>query len=92
MPAKYAVYYAPEIGSDLAAFGERWTGVTESGAPLQPLDVPGISTSRFAELTVGPRRYGFHGTLKPPFVLNPAAKPDHLIAAARVFARGLAVC
>lgn len=90
MPARYAVYYAPEPNSDLAAFGERWTGLDANGAPIPPLEVPGLSAQRFAELTVGPRRYGFHGTLKPPFDLNPAMTQESLLAAARIFARSLA--
>ena len=89
MASRYAVYYAPEPGSELAAFGARWTGVAHDGKPVPLIDVPGISPSRFSELTVGPRRYGFHGTLKPPFVLNPATTRDSLMAAAKVFARGL---
>lgn len=90
MPSRYAVYYAPESGSDLAAFGARWTGADDDGNPVAPITIPGVSPSRFAELTVGPRRYGFHGTLKPPFVLNPAATQHNLIAAAKVVARSLA--
>jgi putative phosphonate metabolism protein len=87
---RYAIYYAPEPGSDLAAFGVRWTGSSDDGKSVPAPDIPGISPSRFAELTVGPRRYGFHGTLKPPFVLNPGATPANLIAAAQIVARGLA--
>jgi len=90
MPARYAVYYAPEPGSELADFGEHWTGVDSHGKPLAPVDVPGLSQQRFAELTVGPRRYGFHGTLKPPFDLNPAMSQESLLAAARIFAHSLA--
>ncbi|MBM3515974.1 MAG: DUF1045 domain-containing protein [Alphaproteobacteria bacterium] len=90
MPARYAVYYAPESGTELAAFGARWTGVDADGKPAVPVEVPGLSPARFAELTVGPRRYGFHGTLKPPFVLNPASSVESLVAAAKLIARSIA--
>jgi len=64
---RYGVYYAPKSGSDLARFGASWLGwdaeVGEEVAhPDAPVDV--------AAITATPRKYGFHGTLKPPFVPN----------------------
>jgi len=54
----------PPAGA-LASFGARWLGWDAQAAIAcrQP-EVPGIAT-----LTEAPRRYGFHGTLKPPFRL-----------------------
>ncbi len=62
---RYAIYYAPEPGpfADAAA---RWLGWDPSlgQAATQPdLDLD------LAALTVDPRKYGFHGTIKPPFRL-----------------------
>ncbi|MCB2106230.1 MAG: DUF1045 domain-containing protein [Rhodobacteraceae bacterium] len=90
MVARYAVYYAAEPGSPLAEFGKHWLG--RNGAPENaPLpNIPGISDARMHELTSGPRRYGFHGTLKPPFELHPATSLDSLLAAARIFAKSMA--
>lgn len=59
---RYAIYYAPPKGGALAAFGASWLGRdAESGRDIPPEGPEGwIST---------PRKYGFHGTLKPPFRL-----------------------
>jgi len=68
--SRYAVYYAPEVGSDLADFGASWLGWDpergESVAHPAYADPPGP----VSELTDAPRKYGFHGTLKPPFKLT----------------------
>lgn len=61
---RYAVYYAPEPGP-FAAFGAAWLGWdAEAGRAVPHPDVPGLDV---AALTRTPRKYGFHGTLKPPF-------------------------
>ena len=61
---RYAVYYLPGDAA-LAAFGASWLGWDVStGTPCgQPL-IDGID-----RVTETPRKYGFHGTLKPPFRL-----------------------
>ena len=61
---RYAVYYLPDDGT-LAAFGASWLGWdiatgTFCGQPAEP---------NIKEMTDQPRKYGFHATLKPPFVL-----------------------
>jgi putative phosphonate metabolism protein len=91
MASRYAIYYAPEPGSALDTFGRQWLGRDASGAAADgQLQVPGLGPSRMAEITEGPRRYGMHGTLKPPFTLNPSASLDGLIAAAGILAKSLA--
>lgn len=85
---RYAIYYAPEPGSGLDRFGHTW--LDENGAPAALPKNGGISPARLAQLTEAPRRYGFHGTFKPPFALNPTNTREGLLAAARVFARSLA--
>lgn len=66
---RYAVYYLPD-DADLAAFGAAWLGwdVVSGEAVAQP-DLDGIEMA-----TKTPRKYGFHGTLKPPFRLGDEAK------------------
>ncbi len=87
---RYAIYYAPEPGSALDTFGQTWLGHRGPEALAAAIgSAGGIAPQRIAQLTESPRRYGFHGTLKPPFELNPSNSPEGLIAAARVFARGL---
>jgi putative phosphonate metabolism protein len=61
---RFAVYYLPE-DAGLAAFGASWLGWdVASGKDCPQPDVPGL-----AAMTETPRKYGFHGTLKPPFRL-----------------------
>ncbi len=63
---RYAVYYAPPEGP-LARFGAEWLGWdAAAGHPAAQPEIPGLD---MASLTEAPRKYGFHGTLKPPFRL-----------------------
>lgn len=85
---RYAIYYAPEPDSALDTFGETWLGHRGADALSAAIgNNSKVSIARIEQLTDSPRRYGFHGTLKPPFELNPANSPEGLLAAARVFAR-----
>jgi putative phosphonate metabolism protein len=61
---RYAIYYAPRSGA-FAAAAAAWLGWNlELGrAVLQP-DLAGLAAA-----TEDPRKYGFHGTIKPPFRL-----------------------
>lgn len=73
---RYAIYYAPPVGSGLARFGAAWLGwdaeaATETAHP----DTSGLD---LAALTEMPRRYGFHGTLKSPFRLKAGASAADL--------------
>lgn len=71
--SRFAVYYLPPKGA-LAEFGAEWLGWdSEAAADCTQPDVPGI-----AALTEAPRRYGFHGTLKPPFRLAEGMNEDAL--------------
>lgn len=68
--SRYAVYYAPETGSDLAGFWASWLGWdAETGRAVPHPDDTGLPLP-ISELTQTPRKYGFHGTLKPPFKLS----------------------
>lgn len=70
MSGRYAVYFAPVAGSELARFGDRWLGrAVDSGAALEQPALDGLDAARLRTLTESPRHYGFHGTLKPPFHL-----------------------
>jgi len=65
MYTRFAIYYLPPAGA-LADFGARWLGwdVRTGQTTAQP-DVPDLD-----DITVTPRKYGFHGTIKPPFKLE----------------------
>lgn len=66
-PTRLAVYYAPRPGA-FARHAAAWLGRdAETGQALDQPRLPGIPDP--ATLTVEPRRYGFHGTLRAPFRL-----------------------
>lgn len=64
---RYAVYYTPPSGSPLATFGAAWLGW--DSATAQPVPHPDVPELDVAAVTDTPRKYGFHGTIKPPFRL-----------------------
>ena len=85
--ARYAIFWAPPADSGLARFGASWLGWdSETGAEVPR---PEVRLPRpLSEMTRAPWRYGFHGTLKPPFRLAKGmrgADLDHELAA--LFAR-----
>lgn len=76
---RFAIYYLPPVGGELARFGAGWLGWDlDAARPLQ-------QDPDFAALTDTPRKYGFHATIKPPFRLKPGARPDALVEAAKEF-------
>jgi putative phosphonate metabolism protein len=87
---RFALYWAPPSGSPLAALGAAWLGRDAAGGDPEARPVlPGFRPERLAELTAEPRRYGLHGTLKPPFALAPGTDDGQLIAALAVTARAM---
>lgn len=68
---RYAIYFAPKARSALAHFGNHWLGRDpETGALLLRPDLSGLQAQQLLAWTKSPSRYGFHGTLKPPFFLK----------------------
>ncbi|MEM6372835.1 MAG: DUF1045 domain-containing protein [Pseudomonadota bacterium] len=67
MFTRFAVYYTPAPGSPLAVFGAHWLGWDSAQGVTRPH--PPVDGLRVAEVTATPRKYGFHGTIKPPFRL-----------------------
>lgn len=85
---RWAIYVAPRMDAPLARFGADWLGWdAQAGTARDGLDLPGLPRRR-AELVATPRRYGFHGTLKAPFVLD--GEPAALDAALAALAGGFA--
>lgn len=82
---RYAVHYAPPEDCALARTSARWLGRDAfSGERLEQPAFGAISPARLAELTAAPRRYGLHGTLKPPISLRAGrtlAEFDQAVAA-----------
>ena len=84
---RWALYFAPDSGSDLAQVGAAILGRdAESGRELEQPALPGVLPERFAQLTESPRRYGLHATLKAPFRLAEGRSAADLSAAVRRFA------
>lgn len=68
---RFAIYFAPGDDDPLWELGTSWLGRdARSGFEAAQPEVPGVSKDRFAELTAAPRAYGFHATLKAPFILK----------------------
>ncbi|MEY8830374.1 DUF1045 domain-containing protein [Sedimentitalea sp. XS_ASV28] len=78
---RFAIYFVPPHGA-LAEFGARWLGwdLATGSAVAQP-GIAGLAT-----ITRTPRKYGFHGTLKPPFRLADGCDPDGLARAVQAMA------
>jgi putative phosphonate metabolism protein len=77
--SRYAIYFAPAPNSPLARFGAAWLGYdVAAGVTVVQLEMPGILPEQLQAMTAEPRRYGFHATLKPPFVLAADAETDIL--------------
>ena len=92
--SRYAVYAVPDPQSPLFLRASRWLGWDSVAAVALPfpaageLDNPG---SLYIELmTRTPRKYGLHGTMKPPMRLAEGCDEATLIVRAREFASTLA--
>lgn len=73
---RYAVYFTPD--GPLATFGAGWLGWDlETGAHVPHPDIAELPSS-ISELTDIPRKYGLHGTIKPPFRLADGTSFDDL--------------
>lgn len=80
---RFGLYVVPE--GPLFAAGSAWLGWNSATGREEPQQVvPGLVAQADA-LTRTPRKYGFHGTLKPPFRLADGMYQAALGAAARAF-------
>ncbi len=85
--ARYALYWAPPAGSVLDRLGAAWLGRdAENGAPLPRPAIAGFVPKQIDAITAEPRRYGLHGTLKPPFRLAAGSTLAELEGAVQGFA------
>ncbi len=88
---RFAVYFAPEPGSDWAEAGARWLGRCSDSGEARAQPVPaGWSAQAFHAITSAPRRYGWHATLKAPFHLAAGLTEAELAAALDHFAAQIA--
>ncbi len=63
---RYAVYFT--ASGEFAQRGAAWLGWDVGGGC--PVPHPHLTEIDLTNLTKKPRKYGFHATIKPPFVLN----------------------
>jgi putative phosphonate metabolism protein len=85
--ARYAIYFIPSAESGLYRFGRAALGYdcyTGEEVPF-PADL-GTETVDWKKVTVEPRRYGFHATLKAPFHLASSCSEGQLASAVANFA------
>ncbi len=74
---RYGVYYTPHPGA-LADFGKSWLGWDPvAGQTVAHLAVESLP-QKISEITATPRKYGLHGTIKPPFFLADDTDADGL--------------
>lgn len=76
---RYAVYYAPPAG-EFWDHASQWLGWDAARGQAQVPPDLGLADLGLdpAAITTDPRKYGFHGTLKPPFRLAPGMTPAAL--------------
>lgn len=87
LDTRYAIYFAPPPGHALKQFGDAWLGrdPDRDERVAQPV-VQAIPAERLHEITAMPRHYGFHATLKAPFVPMPGLEADALLGDIEAFA------
>lgn len=87
MAYRYAIYWAPPRAHPLWREGCAWLGRDpETGEQSVPPLPAGMTAERHAAITAEAARYGWHGTLKPPFRLADGESQAGLDAAIRRFA------
>ena len=81
---RYAIFHTPGPGP-LADFCAGWLGWDVlNGTPAHQVAVDNLPLAKDT-ITETPRKYGFHGTIKPPFRLAPEQTEGDLIASLESF-------
>ncbi|MEX1167594.1 MAG: DUF1045 domain-containing protein [Hydrogenophaga sp.] len=84
---RYAIYFAPPPGSPWWEAGSQWLGrCAATHTLLERPGFDGLAPEQQRQLTAEPARYGWHGTLKAPFVLSAGVELDDLREALRTLA------
>ncbi|PRD45380.1 hypothetical protein C5748_02220 [Phyllobacterium phragmitis] len=84
---RYAIYFTPPSGDPLSKVAANWLGRNPfSGEAVKTPVIRSFETEEIARLTVEPRRYGFHATLKAPFRLDEKFTERDLLSALMHFA------
>jgi putative phosphonate metabolism protein len=80
---RFAIYYAPRAGA-FADAAAAWLGWDLLAGRAVATALPDL-----ADHMADPRKYGFHGTIKPPFRLAEGVAPDDLAQAVARLATSL---
>jgi len=87
--ARYAIYYTPDSDSPLWEFCTRWLGRDcATGKDIAQPNVKDMDGKWLRDITVAPRHYGLHATLKPPFRLAKGHDRETLDEALEAFVTG----
>ena len=79
---RYAIYFVPAAVTEFFRFGSAVLGYDcYTGANVERPSVLDSKPALWDRLTVEPRRYGFHATLKAPFHLSPSCTEAQLVSA-----------
>ncbi|MEM8730630.1 MAG: DUF1045 domain-containing protein [Pseudomonadota bacterium] len=79
---RYALYFAPPTEAPWTVLAKAWLGWDmETGKALEHPVAAGIDV---ADITARPRKYGLHGTIKPPFRLAEGKTQADLESATRL--------
>ena len=90
---RYAIYFAPNSEHALGEFGNAWLGHDPvHGYDISRPTIAGLAMKEIVKITSIPKRYGFHGTLKPPFELAWGYSKNNFIKAAAQLAANHAPC
>lgn len=83
---RYAIYFVPATNHSLWELGNLWLGRNPEtgGIFIQPC-VSGCSPDEIKAVTIAPRRYGLHATIKPPFQLARGHDEAELIVRLKEF-------
>ena len=74
---RHAAYFAPAEHSPLAQLGAQWLGrCAQSRRAMRQPDFPTIAPETLRACTAAAARYGWHATMKAPFVLKPGVEMD----------------
>lgn len=83
---RYALYFTPPKDDALTQAASRWLGRNAFTDEAVPQGETGLSShDLWRKITDDPRRYGFHATLKAPFVLAPGRSEAELLRALEEF-------
>ena len=84
---RYAIYLAPPACAPLWAFGSKVLGHdAATGEDVHGFAPRGLDPAAWRRITMRPRQYGFHATLKAPFHLAAGKTLDELQGALADFA------